>query len=239
MRLCGTRGPHDVQVVASNGTHIELHFKLVEEARVGEAFEVLTRVFENAEVCDGFRYKYAMSDPFFYFYHVAHMAKHFETGGCGIRPFIDLWILDSIEEADKEGRDKLLEEGRLLKFAERARALSKVWLEEYEADDFSLQLEKFILNGGVFGSAENRVSLNQKKKGGRFGYFMSRVFASKDKLSGYYPILQKHPWLLPFMQVRRWFLIFRPNVARMAKGEMRANKNVEQDMNEFFEKIGL
>ena len=236
---CGERGPHDVGLTASNGTRIELHYKLVEEARVGEAFDVLVRVFENAEVCEGSQYRYEMTDAFYHFYHVAHMAKHFETGGCGIRPFIDLWLLDGIEGASKEGRDKLLEEGKLLKFAEKARNLSKVWLEGQEADEFSLQLERFILGGGVYGSSENRVALHQKKKGGRIGYLVSRIFASREKLKGYYPILEKHPWLLPFMQVRRWFLIFQPNVARMAKGELSANKSIGKDMNDFLENVGL
>ena len=240
---CGERGPHDMQIIASNGTHIELHYKLVEEARAKEAFDVLSRVFDNSVVCQGSRYRREMTDAFFYFYHVAHMAKHFETGGCGIRPFIDLWLLDSLEKQDKEGRDKLLEEGKLLGFAEKARALIRVWFEKKEADEFSIKLHRFILEGGVYGTPENRVALQQKKNGGRFGYLVSRIFASREKLHGYYPILEKNPWLLPVMQVRRWLLLLRPDVAKMAKGELSANKSLDKsktdDMNAFLKEIGL
>lgn len=240
---CGEKGPHDIPLCTSNGTRIELHYRLVEEARANEAASVLSLVWENATVCEGYGYRYEMSDAFFYFYHIAHMAKHFETGGCGIRPFIDLWILDGLEKADKEGREKLLSEGNLLKFAENSRNLSEVWLGGREADEFSLQMQNFIFGGGVYGSPENRVVLQQKKMGGRTGYLMSRVFASKSKLKGDYPILEKHPWLLPFMQVRRWLMLFRPDVAKMAKGEMSANKSLDksktEEMNAFLNNIGL
>lgn len=29
-----------------------------------------------------------MKEEMFYFYHIAHLAKHFEVGGCGIRQII-------------------------------------------------------------------------------------------------------------------------------------------------------
>ena len=54
-----------------------------------------------------------MTDEMFYFYHIAHMAKHFEEGGCGIRPFIDLWTLDNIKDVDHDKRDELLSRGNL------------------------------------------------------------------------------------------------------------------------------
>ena len=38
-------------------------------------------------------------------------------GGCGIRPFIDLLILDNLQEVDNKKRDNLLKQGNLLKFA--------------------------------------------------------------------------------------------------------------------------
>ena len=40
-------------------------------------------------------------------------------------------------------------------------------------------------------------------------YLFSRVFLPYDSIKFHYPILEKHRWLMPFMQVRRWFkLIF-------------------------------
>ena len=168
------------------------------------------------------------SGRFFYFYHIAHMAKHIETGGCGIRPFIDLWLLDNVVKGDAAARDELLQTGELLQFATAMRKLSRVWLEGEKMDPLSQRLESFLLHGGVYGSAENRVALHKESRGGKFGYLMSRVFAPYDKLKSYYPILEKHPYLTPVMQVRRWGLLLRPDVARRAKHEIAINNQATQ-----------
>lgn len=237
------RATHDVSLFTQTGVHVELHFDLVEEGRANDAIDVLRTVWDDVMLHENNNFWYEMSDRFFYFYHIAHMAKHFENGGCGIRPFIDLWILDHMNDVDKVARDTLLSQGNLLKFTTVSRKLSEVWFGGKEADELTLEMQNFILHGGVYGSTDNRVALQQKKKGGRFGYVLSRMFIPYAKLKRYYPVLEKHRWLMPIMQIRRWFMLLNPNVARMAKNEMSANKNIENSeanvMNDFLENIGL
>lgn len=237
------RETHDVSLFTPGGVHVELHFDLVEEGRANNAMGVLRSVWDDVTLCEGCFFSYRMSDAFFYFYHVAHMAKHFETGGCGVRPFLDLWILDHMEQANFADRDAILSRGELLKFTEAARKLSRVWFGGEEMDALSVQLQNFLLAGGIYGSSENRVALQQKKKGGRFGYLLSRIFIPYDKLRRYYPILEKHRWLTPVMQVRRWFMLLRPEVAAMAKREMETNRNLQKgkadEMGDFLKEIGL
>lgn len=92
------RATHDVSLFSPTGIHIEIYFDLVEEGRVQNAIDVLRSVWANVTLRENNAYWYEMSDTYFYFYHIAHMAKHFENGGCGIRPFMDLWILDHIKK---------------------------------------------------------------------------------------------------------------------------------------------
>ena len=237
------RDTHDISLFSPTKNHVELHFDLVEEGRANNAINVLRKVWENASLHENSSYWYDMTDEFFYFYHIAHMAKHFESGGCGIRPFIDLVVLDHIDDADKLKRDELLSAGGLLQFANVARKQSNIWFGGEEADELSTQMQSFILHGGVYGSFDNRVALQQKNKGGRIGYLLSRVFIPYDKLRRYYPVLNKHRWLTPFMQIRRWFMLLRPDVAKMAKQELSTNKNINKtkadEMNLFLDKIGL
>ena len=239
----GERATHDVSLFSPTGIHVELHFDLVEEGRANDAISILRSVWKNVHLREGSLYHYEMSDAFFYFYHIAHMAKHFETGGCGIRPFIDLWILDHIEKVDLSARDDLLSRGGLLKFADVSRALSEVWLGGKELDALSGQMQEFLLHGGVYGSTDNRVALHQKKRGGRLGYMLSRLFIPYEKLKRYYPVLEKHRWLTPFMQIRRWFMLLKPDVARMAKQEMNINSKLDKakadEMKVLLEHIGL
>ncbi|MDE5995260.1 MAG: nucleotidyltransferase family protein [Oscillospiraceae bacterium] len=237
------KGSHDISFFTPNKMYVELHYNLVEDGLANESSSVLKSVWKTVHLRNGYNYWYEMPDEMFYFYHIAHMAKHFENGGCGIRPFIDLWILDSISGADRTKRDELLEQGNLLKFADAARNLSKKWFENGEPDNISEQMEKFILQGGVYGSNENRITVQQQKKGGSFKYALSKIFIPYDIIKFHYPILQKHRWLTPIMEVRRWFkLVFCGHAKRTVK-ELKYNQEISADEAEaaksFLSNIGL
>ena len=224
-RLEGNTG-HDVSFFSPNGTHIELHFHLVEDGRANGATQILSQVWEHVKLRSGYNFWHEMSDAFFYFYHIAHMAKHFECGGCGIRPFIDLWLLDNEVKEKHTYRDELLQAGNLMQFATAARKLSRVWFCGEVADSVSEELQEFLLDGGSYGSATNRVALQKKDGKSQLRYLWSRIFAPYEKLSAYYPILKRHRWLMPVMQVRRWFFLLRPRVFAMAKSELAASRAV-------------
>ena len=85
-----------------------------------------------------------------------------------------------------------------------ARALCGVWFENAAPDPATQQLEDYILRGGVYGSSENHIAVQQQKQGGRLRYLLSKIFLPFDTIKYHYPVLQKHPWLMPVMQVRRW-----------------------------------
>ena len=63
----------------------------------GERMEAINAILDMVWVCSSpFKespYCFQMSNDMFVFYHIAHMAKHFIAGGCGIRSFIDLYLL--------------------------------------------------------------------------------------------------------------------------------------------------
>ena len=217
---------HEHSFFSESGVHIEFHDNLNPEDNRKK--QVLENAWDYVKCVDGWDYMYEMLDEMFYFYHIAHMAKHFEEGGCGIRPFLDLWILDHCIEYDNVKRDDLLKFGGLLTFAKVARHLSEVWFGDVDHDNTTMRMEQYILRGGVYGTFENRVVMKQSKSGGKFKYILSRIFVPYDSLKFMYPILQKHSWLMPFMQVRRWLMILRPDVAKRAKMEMNINENMEK-----------
>lgn len=238
------RGTHDVSLFSADGmTHVELHFDLVEEGRARKGDVVLDRLWECVRLKDSYEYFYEMSDAFFYLYHIVHMAKHFEVGGCGVRPFLDLWILDHLPKADERARREIIEEAELESFTDTAKRLSRVWFDGEERDSLTESMEQYILHGGVYGSVDNRVALQQGRKGGRLGYILSRLFLSYEHLVRYYPVLEKRRWLMPLMQVRRWFRLLNPASAKRAGRELNANRSVESSeaerMEQFLNDIGL
>ncbi len=226
---------------APSGVHLELHYDLTEGDRFGK--EVLSHIWDYTTLKEGYQYWYLLNDDAFYFYHIAHMVKHFESGGCGVRPFLDLWFLDNLPQVDLAKRDALLEEGKLLKFANACRKLSCVWFGKDANNDVSKQLEDYILRGGVYGNVENRIAVQQQKKGGRFKYVMSKIFVPYKILKIHYPILEKHRYLMPFMQVRRWFkLLFRGNLKNTSKDIKYSNSITTQQaekMQTFLKDLGL
>ncbi len=233
---------HDCSFTTPSGMHVELHFELIEDSWAKSSNSVLKDVFAHSTVADGYKYKRLMPDEYFYFYHVAHMAKHFENGGCGIRPFIDLYVLDNLD-VDLEKRLDLLAKGELLTFAQVVKALNGVWFNNEKQDSLLKQVEEFILSGGLYGTVENRVTLLQDKKGGKFKYITSRIFLSHKQLKILYPVLEKHKWLTPVFEVVRWFkLIFCGRFKRGVR-ELKHSQSLTKEQTakakEFLENIGL
>lgn len=203
-----TVSPHDISVFSADKVHLELHYNLIEDGRINNSHEVMSSVWETAAVHNGYRYFYDMSDGMFYFYHIAHMAKHFEYGGCGIRPFIDLWFLDNMAGIDFSEREKLLKEGGLLNLSQTASRLSDVWFGDEKADEMSTLLENFILHGSMYGSAESIHKMRAVNGENKATSFIKFVFPSREALANIFPLLSKYPILLPFYHVKRWFKIF-------------------------------
>ncbi len=223
------RGSHDVSLRSASGVHVELHYSLLEDDRANHAKSLLQDVWNYASDAEGAQYSMTLRDDFFYFYHIAHMAKHLEVGGCGIRPFLDLWLLDRCSEQERSGRDALLEKAGLLRFANAARSLAKAWMAKAEPDALSKELSEYVLGGGVYGSTENRVAIRQKKKGGRLRYVLTRIFVSYDYLKRLYPVLQKRKWLTPFYEVRRWFDMLRKGRWKASMQELEATRVTKKE----------
>ncbi len=214
------RTPHDVSIQTVGGVHIELHYRGFEQNRGGKAGEVLRDVWTHAHSVSG-GMRYALDGEAFYLYHIAHMAKHFEVGGCGVRPFLDLWLLDRNLPTDTEKTKKLLSESGLLKFAETCGALARVWLEDEPHTELTVALERYILRGGMYGDIANMVAVQQTKNGGKWRYIRYRLFLPYDSIKNQYPVLKKHKWLTPVMQVRRWAKMVTDGRMRRTASELR------------------
>ena len=196
---------HDVAFDSPRGVHLELHFRLIEESVLEGMNAPLNAPWASATVTNEDPFRYAMSDALFYYYHVAHMAKHYLLGGCGVRPFLDLWLIRHRTAGDESVRRAMLESGGLLPFHDAMCVLSEVWFGDASHTPVTKEIEAHVLKGGVYGTTENRVRVQQVKKGGKLRYALSRIFLPYESLKFYYPVLEKHKWLYPLYQVRRWF----------------------------------
>ena len=223
---------HDYSLFSAGGVHIELHFILIFHDESGDDFT--KRVWESAVAEDGFGYRKKLSNELFYGYHIAHIAQHILQGGCGVKPFIDLKIMQEKMSIDRFCAQETLERCHLTTFAQRCEELAEVWFDGGEKSAALTEFENYVLLGGVYGTLENKAQIGKSAKKGKFRYLLSRIFLPYRSLALMYPSLKKCPVLFPFYQVRRWFRLFHKNGVKVSDAvkELKTVSEVSEESGE-------
>ena len=230
----GKLAEHDVNIKSPSGTGIELHYRLLE--RDVKTEKLLSDVFETSKK-DG--YRLTLSDKDFLLFYMAHTAKHFLEGGCGIRSVLDAYVIRNKMGINYEDYKDVLEKAELYAFTKAFFRLVSVWFDGEKYDDKTEVLENFIIRGGVYGNTEQRVKIGTANKKSGFRYFTSRVFMPLERMKGTnsYPILNKAPYLYPFCLVHRWFKILFGKGKDKARRELEITKNFSQEEKEEIRKM--
>ncbi len=234
---------HDISLYSPSGVHIELHHDLIEDDRIGPASALLREVWSYTREIEGCCYRRAMTDEMFYFYHVAHMAKHFAGGGCGIRTFMDLWLLEQNEQLDRAALQELLTSTGLSIFANTARKVCLAWFSDGALDALGRDMANFVLQGGTYGDKVNFVAIQHAKGKGKLGYALSRIFMPYEQLVHTYPALKGHRYLTFFYQMRRLARGIRRGKLRGGVHELALNAQMSGEqvghVSELFDQLGL
>lgn len=218
---------NDVSLYSPSGVHLEIHYSDNDNKQT-EVF-VLKSVWENSVPKDGKKYQTLMSNEYFYLYHIAHMVKHFVSGGCGIRPFIDSVLIQERMPIDWDKFNNLLEKFGYNKFKEGCDKLIRVWFGDLEHDEDTLRMQHYLLKAGVYGDRENWINMQKTKQGSTKKHVLSRIFISFEELRAKYPQLGNRRWLAPIYQVRRWFRVFRPSVYKRSMNEVKMTSSVSEE----------
>ena len=228
---------HHIFVSTKSGVNLEFHYDLAEQSRAKFASKVLNDVWRYVFLKQGSNYRYEMNADMFVFYHFAHMAKHFEVGGCGVRPLLDVYLIGKNIQISSIINSEFFEKSGLKQFAEAVIRLSNVWFGEQKHTEATKRLESFLLTGGVFGTYKNQVCLQQHKKGGKLEYMISRIFLPHNSLKNLYPILEKHKWLMPIMQVARWFRVLFIGRFKRSVNELKYSSSITDEQSESMRKM--
>lgn len=235
------KGFHDISLYSPNQVHLELHFNIKEDNELLD--NVLSEVWKYSISLEDKGYQYNLSNEFFMFYIIAHMSYHFMTGGCGIRPLIDLYLIEKQIKYDRKIFISLLDKANIVKFYKNVKALVGVWFENNEHTDITFLMQSYIIQGGVYGTLKNMVLLQQQRKKGKLSYFLYKIFLPYSKLKQKYTVIEKYRWLTPVMQVHRWFSIIFFGRAKKAVKELSYNQSVSKSeseiMKKFLEELGL
>ncbi|MCD7750777.1 MAG: nucleotidyltransferase family protein [Lachnospiraceae bacterium] len=204
---------HDVELITPEGQVVELHFSVLYDIEKLDA--VLSRVWNYAVLVAGSECEMKLTDDFFLFFILAHMFHHFVTGGCGIRFFMDLWVIrHRMGIAYETGANEFCIRAGIDKFASAAFQLSEVWFgENCEHTELTKSMEEYILSGGTFGSAENiAASSGIVKRSDRFRYNLNRMILPYSKLKLIYPAMK--PAEFPVCEIKRWGELLNKGLSR-------------------------
>lgn len=234
----GERHLKDIPLTAQD-IKIELHFGILTFKDNLDA--VLKDVWEYAMPQDN-KYIMSLTPEFFLFHIYAHAANHFIEGGCGIKPLIDIFLLEKKLEYDRDLFERLLEKAKLTLFRDGLKALSEVWFANASHSNLTLDMEKYILSGGVYGSMKNIMIVRSNNRSSE-GYVLNRIFMPYSFLRNQYPILFKHKYLTPVFEVVRWVsFIFKGNY-ELRKDELKRFNTItageKQEVDKMLKNLGL
>lgn len=240
----GRKNYHDIPLNSPNGVHLELHFHIKEATSTIDG--VLGGVWDYVNPTAVGKCRYSMTNEFFLFHQLAHMSYHFVKGGCGIRPFLDCYLLMNKMDYDKVVLNDLFERGSIKQFADVVFDISKVWFEVQAnaTSDSDRQLLNYILYGGVYGNRENRTVSEQVRNGSVALNILKKIWLPYDLLKNEYRYLEGRKYLLPAYEVRRWGgIVFKDRRLKQSLKEINRNLLISEDYRnetkQMFLRLGL
>lgn len=170
---------------------------------------------------EGSSYAYHMTVEDAYIYIICHAYKHYKGSGTGIRSLLDFYVylLKNEKQMDFTYIGQECEKLGIAVFEQQSRVLcKKVFGQQIETDyveglQNSLQepeweMLQYYLTSGVYGTSrrlvENRMKEYAAEDGhvSRVRYLVHRLFPGREVYS-FYPIVDRHRWLLPGLWVYR------------------------------------
>ncbi len=158
-------------------------------------------IWSRVRLRDGYNFSYEMLPEDFYIYMVYHTAKHFKSGGMGIRMVMDICVyLNACTSLDFGYINGRLKEMELTAYEHQLRGLSLNWFssEPTKINAFG----EFVLYCTTYG--KRVVSFFQDNRRTKRGYWIKQFFPPYSSMKKKYGYLERLPILLPFSWVQYW-----------------------------------
>lgn len=187
---------------------IEVHNDLVEKHR--EYYELYEEPWSNLQLENVTNYRYKMSLEDFYIFLLVHLVKHYYNSGTGIRSIMDIYVFLNAygEQLNYSYIDQKLDLVGLKEFRDSIEQVTMSLFEGTPLPEKLIEMAERLLSHGAFGDRESFLT-NQLENGlkskrqSKIGYIASRIFLPRLRMEGLYPIIKKHPYLLPYFWCHR------------------------------------
>ena len=222
---------YDMHFIADSNLPLELHYSLDVSAEDIKRGVKIGDVFLNGQNQSGSLYK--MSDELFYYFQLIHFAKHFRSGGAGIRPLLDLWILDKMGKNNQQAQ-KFIEQRGLKEFHIEIKRVIDAWFNDKEPSEFTQNLSRFIMASGTHGNIYYQRQISMISSKNKFAYYFKRIYMPYKQLVFKYPNLKKNKMLYPIYLIKR--IIDARNRKEYVKSELGIVNNIsEQKRKEIYD----
>ena len=220
---------------------IELHKKII-----GDGYPKFTKYYKNGwsfakRIDDTNRHELSCED--FYIFHMVHLAKHYNSGGSGVRSIVDIFLFLKNKHIDRTYVARELKKLGLLTFAKNMEKLAFYWFGEGETNEVIDEIEEYIFKSGTYGTIDNYKELRKLKYKGirKIRYYLTLIFPSIKDMSSIYPVLKRNSLLLPIMWIVRLFrgVLFKRKIFVKAIKNVPIANNGKSRLEEHMSKIGL
>ena len=217
---------HDISLFSPHGIHLELHFSIQEN--MANIDQLLSKVWEySVPLNKNDTHEYQQTNEYFVFHNLAHMAYHFVHGGCGVRPFIDVYLLLKNFSFDQDTVRQYCSICEIETFYDQVIELIDVWFNGKTHTSTTKAMEDYVISGGVFGTEKNRITVERAKNGSKARYLLKRIFMPYNTLKLRYPIIEKYKFLTPFYEIVRWFSMLFHGKLKRSLSEAKVNQNID------------
>lgn len=232
---------HDISLYSPTNVHLELHYCIKEN--MDNIDQLLEQVWDYAKPMKEGRCQYQMEPEFMVFYHFAHMSYHFTHGGCGVRNFIDIWLMGKALHYEQELVDSYCEICGIKIFADYAKKISYIWMDNRAHEEITRRMQKYIIDNGAYGTQESYVTSGNTTVSGKGRYLFRRIFMPLRDLCILYPKLKEYPILYPYYIVKRWTCLLDGKRTQRIMSEVKVHRSITKDsikdMKQLFDKLGL
>lgn len=223
--------------------HFEMHTSLFPDDYDFDGY--FDDPFIHAKLKEGTSCSYEYYPSDFYIHTFAHLYKHFTYGGCGLRQFMDIYILTKKWQLDFDYIEKELKSINLDGFYETVNKLNKFLFDGEKPDEELLEIADYVFNSGTFGTHEHQMGLDYQKdtakkqqglKGWKIKYFLHRWQMTTPQMKERYPVLKKCILLLPFCHIHKFFraVFFRRHII---KQQMNDIETMNSDLSDYVSHI--
>jgi len=227
--------------------HLELHKRLIPSYNK-DYYRYFGDGWQLANIRNGCRWGMTHEDAYIYLF--THFAKHYRDGGIGCRHLVDLWVYRQAHPLDEAYIAAQLKALQLFTFEQNIRAVLAVWFEHAEETEKTAFITDVIFQSGAWGSREaHAASLGTKNAAisgsiqkGRMMRAVQVIFPGAAAMRHRYPILEKHPGLLPLLWPVRWgsVLLLRREKLRQQYEELQmTNAAAVQTYQQALQYVGL